>query len=233
MWASSHTTRSPAVGRPELLLHVLVAREFVEPGDGEIGFDEPVAGARGFQLVVGQNLEGKVKAPVEFVLPLLGEAAGADNQAALEIAARDQFPDEQPGHDGLAGARVVGEQEAQRLARQHGFIDRGDLVRQRIDHRGVHREHGVEQMREADALRFGDQAEERAVAVEAPGPPLLHNFDASFVVTVEQLVGHRARGGFVGEFQRSLAEPLHGHDGHERIRQDAADHRVRPQIFQG
>jgi hypothetical protein len=119
-----------------------------------------------------------VKAPVEFVLPLFGQAAGADDQAALQVAAGDQFLDEQAGHDGLAGARVVRQQEAQRLARQHGLIDGGDLVRQRIDDRGVHRQHRVEQVREADALGLGNQAEQRAVAVEAPGPALLDDSSA-------------------------------------------------------
>jgi hypothetical protein len=48
-----------------------------------VGFHEPVTGARRFELVVGENLEGQMEAPVEFVLPLLGQAAGADDQAAL------------------------------------------------------------------------------------------------------------------------------------------------------
>jgi hypothetical protein len=85
-----------AVGRLELLLHILVARQLVEAGDDQVGFDEPVAGARRFELVVGENLEGQVKAPVELVLPLLGQAAGADDQAALQVAAGDQLLDEQP-----------------------------------------------------------------------------------------------------------------------------------------
>jgi len=37
--------------------------------------------------------------------------------SVLQIAAHDQLLDEQPRHDGLASARVVGEQETQRLAR--------------------------------------------------------------------------------------------------------------------
>ena len=162
--ASSQTTRSQRQsGRLQLLLHVLVARELVEPGDDEVGFQEPVAGARGLELVVGQDFEGQVEAAVEFVLPLLGEAAGADDQAALQVAAGDQFLDEQPGHDGLAGAGIVGEQETQRLARQHGLVDGRDLVRQRFDQRGVDGEHRVEQMRKADAMRLGDEAEQCAI----------------------------------------------------------------------
>ena len=49
----------------------------------------------------------------------------------------ERVTDQQPGHNGLAGAGFVGEQKAQRLTRQHGFVDGGDLVRQRLDQRGV------------------------------------------------------------------------------------------------
>ena len=161
-----------AVRGAELLLHVLVARQLVEARDGEVVLEEPVAGAGGLELVVGQDLEGQMEAPVQLVLPLLGEAAGADDQAALEIAARDQLLDEQPRHDGLARAGIVGEQEAQRLPGQHRLVDGGDLVRQRVDQRGVHGEHRIEEVGEADAVRLGDETEQRAVAVEAPGAAL-------------------------------------------------------------
>ena len=193
MCASSQTIEVPAaVRRLELLLHVLVARELVEPGDDEVGLEEPVAGARRFELVVGEDLERQMEAPVELVLPLLGEAARADDEAALQVAAGDQLLDEQAGHDRLAGAGVVGEQEAQRLARQHRLVDRRDLVRQRLDERGVDRQHRIEEVREADAVRLGDEAEERAVAVEAPGAALLDDLEARLVVAVEQLVRHLA-----------------------------------------
>ena len=100
------------IGRLEFLLHILVARELVETGDDQVGFQEPVAGAGGLELVVGEDLERQVEAAVELVLPLLGQAARADDQAPLQVATNDQLLDEQAGHDGLAGARVVGEQEA-------------------------------------------------------------------------------------------------------------------------
>ncbi len=181
-----------AVRGAELLLHVLVARELVEARDGEVVLEEPVAGAGGLELVVGQDLERQMEAPVEFVLPLLDEAAGADDQAALEVAAGDQLLDEQARHDRLAGAGVVGEQEAQRLARQHRLVDGGDLVRQRLDQRGVDREHRIEQVGQADAVRLGDETEQRAVAVEAPRPARLDDLEARLVVPVEDLVRHAA-----------------------------------------
>ena len=55
-------------------------------------------------------------------------------------------------------------------------------------------EHRVEEVREADALRLGDEAEERAVAVEAPGAALLDDLEPRLVVAVEELVGHAAGG---------------------------------------
>ena len=97
--------------------------------------------------------------------------------AALQITARDHLLDEHPRHDGLAGARVIGEHKAKRLTGQHGFVDRGDLMGQRLDDRGVHGEQRVEEMRKADALRLGDQAEQRAVAVEAPRPAGLDDLE--------------------------------------------------------
>lgn len=54
----------------------------------------------------------------------------------------------------LAGAWFVSEQEAQWLTRQHGLLDGRDLVREGVDHRGVHRQHRVKQMCKPDALGF-------------------------------------------------------------------------------
>jgi hypothetical protein len=75
---------------------------------------------------------------------MLDQASGRDDHAALEIAADEQLLDQQPGHDGLAGAGIVGEQEAQRLARQHLAVNGRDLVRQRFYLRGTDGEIGIE-----------------------------------------------------------------------------------------
>ena len=55
-------------------------------------------------------------------------------------------------HDRLTRAGVVGQQKAQRLAGQHRLVDGRDLVRQRFDQGGVHGQHGVEEVGEADAV---------------------------------------------------------------------------------
>jgi hypothetical protein len=91
-----------------LQLHVFITRELVEAGDRQVGFEEPVAGAGRLKLVVGENLEGQMEATLKFVLPLFGEAAGVENQAAAQVTTGDQLLDEQPRHDGFVGAGVIG-----------------------------------------------------------------------------------------------------------------------------
>ena len=149
--------------------------------------------ARRLELVVGEDLEVQVEPAAQLVLPLLDQAAGATMRQRCRSPRTMQLLDVEAGHDRLAGAGVVGQQEAQRLARQHRLVDGRDLVRQRLDVGGVDGQHRVEEVGQADALRLGDQAEEGAVAVEAPGAALLDELQARLVVAVEQLVGRACR----------------------------------------
>src|SRR5471030_2856585 len=89
-----------AFGNFEFMLHILIARELIEPGDDEVIFKKPVPGTCSFELVIGQNFKVKLESAVKLVLPLLSQAARADDETTLQIAAGDQFLDEQPGHDG-------------------------------------------------------------------------------------------------------------------------------------
>jgi hypothetical protein len=57
----------------------------------------------------------------------------------------------------------------------------------------VNGEHWVEQVGEMDAVGFGDEAEKGAVAVKAPRPAQLDDFDPWLVLPVEEFV--RDRGG--------------------------------------
>ena len=63
-------------------------------------------------------------------------------------------------------------------------------------------------MREADALRFGDQPEQRPFALEAPSPPLGDDLEARLVVAVQQFVGDRPGRRLVSQLERFGAEPL-------------------------
>ena len=130
--APRRTTMRSQSRRRQLRLHVLVARELVEARDDAGAFSAnglPVREASILSRVRISNVE--VELGVQLVLPLLDQAARATIRQRCEVAADDQLLDEQPGHDRLAGAGVVGEQEAQRLARQHLAVDGRDLVRQR------------------------------------------------------------------------------------------------------
>ena len=73
-------------------------------------------------------------------------AAGGPGIQRLLAGTQHQLAHVEAGHDGLAGAGVVGQHETQRLARQHGLVDRRDLVRQWLDQRGVNREDWIEKM---------------------------------------------------------------------------------------
>ena len=88
----------------------------------------------------------------KLVLPLLGQHARADDQAAVEIATDHELLDEKTSHDRLAGARVIGEEEAQRLAGEHLLVDGRDLVRKRIHERSVNGEERIEQVGEVDPV---------------------------------------------------------------------------------
>src|SRR6266851_1112070 len=108
-------------------------------------FSEGVAAARCLHHLTSHNIEWQVKAPIEFILPLFDKAAGAANQTAVQVTVDQQFFEQKPGHDGLAGAWVVGEEKAQRLAREHLAVDRGDLMGEGVYQRSMNREQRVEQ----------------------------------------------------------------------------------------
>jgi hypothetical protein len=53
-----------------------------------------------------------MKTAVELILPLLDQHARADNEAAVQVATDEELFDEESGHNGLAGAGVVGQEKA-------------------------------------------------------------------------------------------------------------------------
>ena len=93
---------------------------------------------------------------------------------------------EQAGHDGLAGARIVREQEAQRLARQHLAVDGGDLVRQRLDLRSADGQVGIEQMGEPDAIGLGGQPQQAAVGIERVAATRFHELEAALLAAIDK-----------------------------------------------
>ena len=107
----------PLARGEQLRLEVLVSAQHVETGDPEPGLIERIAAPARLDAIAGQDGEIEVELLGQLVLPLLDQVAGRHYEAALQVAADQQLLDQKPRHDGLAGAGIVGEQEAQGLAR--------------------------------------------------------------------------------------------------------------------
>ena len=140
------------LGLGQQLLVFLVARELVQAGNQAVLFGKVVAAVALLLFFAAEQLEVQAELLAQFVLPLLCQGAGRDDEHAPGIGTQGHFSDQQARHHGLAGTGIVGQHKAQRLARQHGFVNGGNLVRQGFDVGGVYRHQGVEQMRQADAV---------------------------------------------------------------------------------
>ena len=98
------------------------------------------------------------------------------------------------------------------MARQHRTVDRRDLVRQRLNARGVDGEVGIEQVREANAVGLGDEPQQRAVAVERPRTTGLDQLERGFLVAIDEAVGDGAGRILVGDLGGLITEPLDMND---------------------
>jgi hypothetical protein len=58
-----------------------------------------------------------MESTIKFVLPLLGETTGANNQTPLQVPPGNQLLYEQARHDGFTSAGVICQQEPEWLAR--------------------------------------------------------------------------------------------------------------------
>ena len=85
----------------------------------------------------GEELEGEPELQIRSPSSTGRQAAGRDDQAALQVTAEHQLLDVEAGHDRLAGAGVVGEQEPQRGPLDQLTVDGLDLVRERLKIRRV------------------------------------------------------------------------------------------------
>ena len=116
-------------GSAELLLQVFVARHLIETNDEVINVFKWIAARGGGFQVFGEDAEFQAELLEHFLAPLIDQAARGDDDNAPGVGTHDEFSNVKPRHDGLARAGVVGQNKAQRLARQHGFVNSSDLVR--------------------------------------------------------------------------------------------------------
>ncbi len=192
----------------ELRLEVLVAAQHVEARDPEARLVERVAGAACLDPVAGEDREFEVELLGELILPLLDQVAGRNHEATFQVAPDQQLLDQKRRHDGLPGAGIIGEQEAQGLARQHLAVDRGDLMRQRLDQRGRQREVGIEQIGQPDTLGLRRQPEQVAITAKRPRPTRSSQLERSLVAAVDQPVANRPARFLECDLDRLVTEPL-------------------------
>src|ERR1022692_213652 len=96
------------IGVRQLCLNVFIAAQLIEAADGHRILSEPVSSTRRFKFVVCQNLEGKLKPLIEFVLPLLGEIAGAHDKTAVQVAAHSGSTSSRSMREWTPARRMVG-----------------------------------------------------------------------------------------------------------------------------
>ena len=143
--------------------------------------------------------EAQIEFLKEFIAPLLDQASWRDDHNASRIGSHDQLADVEPCHNRLAGARIVREDEPQRLTGEHRLVDGGDLMGKRVNVRAMDRHHRVEQEREVYPLRLARELERIPIAVERPRALDGCLRDGRLVGPAEQTFVYRAVGGAIDD----------------------------------
>ena len=198
---------------------ILDERDPRDGGDDLVAFLPGVLAVVGPQHVAPDDVEFLAELVGQFALPLEGEVRRGHDQRAADQAAGLQLLEQKPRHDGLAGPRVVGEEEADAGQAQEVVVDRFELVRQRIDARDGERKERVVFVGEAEAVGLDAEPKEPGVAVE--GFLVGGNGQAGQLIGGEDgVVGQAglksASDDFDGVTQRNKSEHLH------RLRQGGA-----------
>src|SRR5450759_5767447 len=105
----------------KLVLQILVARHLVKPHDELVLILKGIAAGRSDLEFLGEEAELQAELLEKLIAPLFDQTAGRDDEHTAGVSAHKQFPDVEAGHDRFARARIVGEEVAQRLMRQHSF----------------------------------------------------------------------------------------------------------------
>ena len=130
---------------------------------GVQGYDNPIAIRTDEGICAISTIRSRDDAALQseqgakLPLPIAHEPRRRDDQHPANPAPEQHLAHVEPGHDGLAGAGVVGKQKAQRLLRQHSLVDRNSLVWKRVDPCGLARECRIELVSVRQAIGFRDQ----------------------------------------------------------------------------
>ena len=143
-----------------------------DPGDPGDRRDDLVVVLPGVLAVVGaedvaaDDLEVLAELVLHLALPLEREVGRRDDERALDQPAGLQLLEQQPGHDGFAGAGVVGQEEADARELEEVVVDRFELMGQRINAGDGEREVRVVLVGEPEPVRLDAEAEVLGGTVE-------------------------------------------------------------------
>ena len=127
LWASSKITASPrvSVGVDGLLHGHVLGGQMQRHHPGVVGRAQPVLADR----LGGDAAQLPAEEPLEVLLPLRDQVRRGHHQHPLGQAEPLRLPQPHPGHDRLAGAGLVCQQEPQHRLGQHRPVHRQRLVR--------------------------------------------------------------------------------------------------------
>ena len=83
--------------------------------------------------VAADDFEVLAELVLHLPLPLEREIGGRDDKGPLHESTCLQLLEQQPGHDGFSGARVIGQEKADTRELQEVAVDGFELVGKRID----------------------------------------------------------------------------------------------------
>ena len=139
---------------------------------GVQGYDNPVAvrsdeGICAISAIgSGDDAALQPEQGAKLPLPIAHEPRRRDDQHPANPAPGQHLAHVEPGHDGLAGASVIGKQKAQRLLRQHSLVDRNSLVWKRVDPCSLACERRIELVSVRQTVGFRDQQHGRGISGE-------------------------------------------------------------------
>lgn len=137
---------------PQQLGHDLLALGEIERGDAAVLALPRVSTQLPACEVRVDDREVLVELLVQLVLPLHRQRRGAQDEHSIGNRPQPQLLDQQPGHDRLAGGRVIGKHEPQPRLGKHVPVHRRDLVWQTANPGKADREVRVMRVGQRDAV---------------------------------------------------------------------------------
>ena len=144
------------------------------PRQGVQGDDHSVAALAAERVAssgvrTADNAKRQLEQGAQLPLPIAHQAGRRHDEHPPDAAPAQHFPHGQAGHDGFAGAGVVGQQEAHRLVRQDVLVNGNALMGQRVDAGNLAGEGRVELVAEGQPLGLGHRQHRVRVAGEIQG----------------------------------------------------------------